>query len=207
MCVCLSYSVVVSAKALMEGRSAMSVLNWTSFMTGLGVRDLINQQPDQSTVTNPNQDPAIHESPAPVGGVHFKMAPGAFVAMQLLQHAPPKKLWYSDYHRNQLQEIISHKSLMTLYLSGTSGHIMLKTSQRSSSPSNSSSSSSMCVGVEVKFPVVQLNLVALVPTTHGCSALPGLVKGQQQLEFSLEPVYEPCYEVLDLMEAGLKEAV
>ena len=142
-----------------------------------------------------------------MAGIHLNIAPGAFVAIQLLQHAPPKKLWHDDRHHSQLQEVVSHKSLMTLYLSGTNGHIMLKTSQSTSSPSNSRRS--VWVGVEVKLPVVQFNMVALVPKTHGCSALPGLVKGQQQLEFSLEPLCDPdhlCYEVQDLLEAGLKEA-
>ncbi len=188
-------------KIFVGSRSAMSILNLVTFQTGLDISNLLNKQPTQSI---PGKSAV--ENLAAVVGLHVSMSPSAFVAMQLLQHSPVRKMSPEDQDKDQLQEIVPHKSLMTLYLSGAGADVMVSESQTLTPPT--SRTSSLRVAAKVRCPVLQINLAALVSTGHGCSALPGLVQGQQQLDFRLLPPCEKdevCYEVQDLVEVGLKE--
>ena len=197
-------SMVQSVKEFVAERSAMAILNVTSFMTAQGISSLISSvdEPAQST-TSPSDSGGV----APLVGIHLSMSSTAFIAVQLLQHAPSRRIPYYDQRSNLLQEIVPHRSLMTLYLSGANAHVLLSESHKSAPPNNQVSS--VHVAVKGKCAVLQLNLSALVPVEHGCSTLPGLVVAQQQLDFSLLPPSshseQLCFALHDLLEVGLKE--
>jgi hypothetical protein len=66
---------------------------------------------------------------------------------------------------------------------------------------------SIKVLAELKFPVMQANFSALVESELSADRLPGLVPGQQQLDFGLTTgTTSGAVTVCDLLEAGIKEA-
>lgn len=204
------YSVIQSVKGFFESRSAMSVLNSTSFATSLNISNLLaSQQATQSTC--PPDPPDINNS-APLLGVHLNMwETSAFVAVQLLQHAPPRKVTSVDHFPGVLEEVIPHKSLLTVYLSGVSADVLLYTfSEMHGIAPATSRVSSVKVAAKLNLPVAQVNLCALVSAAaNSCSALPGLVPAQQQLNFSLllpSKIVQPEFVLCDLLEAGIKDS-
>ena len=199
-------SIIQSTKSFFESRSAMSVLNSTSFASAMNVFDLLsNQQQAQSTPTPPT------DRSVPLLSLHLNMSPAAYVAVQLLQHSPPQKAAFLETSLpGQLKEVISHKSLLTAYLSEASTSVLLHTPSEAH-PVSAGDGKAGCVkmAAKLKCPVVQVNLSALVSAGHSCTALPGLVSAQQQLSFNLVPPSKdakPDFVLCDLLEAGVKDA-
>ena len=216
LCTC---SVTKSAEAFFDGRSAVSILNWTGHSAMAVVVDsLTHFVPGQSFNTSGHTTPILH--------LNIHLAPSAFLALQFLQASAAIENQKSK--TGKFNMIPAHKSLLTLYASDLSANILFKTStevqhvscvpvqqqktEEQQTPSNQVKVSNIKVSAEVKCPVVQADVCILVTEPNGKSdGLPGLVPAQQQLDFALSAPssnedQQLHFIMCDLLEAGIKEA-
>lgn len=201
-------------------RSAISILNWAGYSASSGVTDSLLQ-----LLPNPTSTPTSTRTP--ILYVKLYMAPGAFLAVQFLQSSSSVSIKSSEPSLpsvpGKLSEIHAHKSLLTLYMSEVDAQVLVlsssevegdtivgTTEQEDSLPrSHKMRVKSFKVSAEVKCPVVQTNLSALVEPGASTCYLSRLVPGQQQLDFILttpNTTGDSGLVVCDLLEAGIKEA-
>lgn len=198
-------SITKSIEDFFKNRSPVSILNWVSyFATSKAVSsldDLLLEQALQPTSVS-----------TPILSLDVSLAPGAFVAIQMLQssHVVENTHNPAPWKLNKIQPC---KSLLTLYLSKlrcstlihTSSDIKVVEEKEAEEQSSYLKISSVKISTQLTCPVVQLDLAALVKP-QGTEPL-GLASGQQQLDFTLRSPVSQCETlvVCDLLEAGLKD--
>ena len=162
----------------------------------------------------PDSSEHVADKTTPLLHLNLSMATGSFLTFQFLQSSPPVSVGSPAGCPPRLTEILAHRSLLTLYASGVELHLLVRSSgevvQATQDQALPTRINSLKLSAEVKCPVVQANVSALVNAELDVAKLPGLVPGQQQLDFSLTApptsVGAARVVVCDLLEAGVKDA-
>ena len=213
-------SAVNSVETFFSGRSAVSVLNWAMFPASYSVTNQLEQQlPSLAIPSTAPSTLLLH--------ANLTMTPASYLAIQLLQSSSAISATPPDLSDpkipDKLSEIRAHKSLVTLYTSGMVANFLVRSTTGQQSDSNTGvqpnvgmepecaamEGKAVHIAAEVKCPVVQANVAALVEKKMVDEHFPGLVSAQQQLDFTLVTTptngRSPDMEVRDLLEAGLKD--
>lgn len=218
----ISCSVTKSLENFFRGRSAVSILNWAGFSAASNVSDQL------ASLVAPSPSP----SSAPILHLQAGMSPGCFLALQFLQSSPATSVKSTEPSATltessvpwKLSTVHAQKSLLTVYTGAVSTDVLVLTSSEMQEGQHQQGegaqqgeegegakdkhlkAQSIKILAELKLPVVQVNFSALVESEVSADSLPGLVPGQQQLDFSLTAPTAARIAVCDLLEAGIKEA-
>ncbi len=223
-----------SVEFFFKDRSVISILHWAGFSSMSSVTDCL-----EGLIPNPSL-PSVSTTPnSPLLRLHLSMSQSSFVAVQFLQSVssisvmPPSIL---SSEAGELNTILPHHSLFTLYVSGFNGNVLILSSlqhqsqdgsgQEEEGSLHSQQTKSIKVSAQVKCPVVQANLSVLLNRGEQVVQLPGLVPVQQQLDFNLKLPAQAAMEgsthgvsagvgvmssrrllLCDLLEAGIKDVV
>lgn len=229
-----SFRIVNAAGKFFGERSTSFVLDTATHDSSSAVGGHLVQLLKEKSFNQP------HQKPHPLLHLTVAMAPAAFVAVQLLQ--TPNDLTFNQEEGTSnisLKEVVQHSSLLVCYASGVICDALLETASEFQETVHNKSRGedegeggeergegaggtkartkidSFKVSADVKLPIVQLAVCALIPGKDKPSrpSLPTLSHAQSQLHFqlvNLPPITEGIETksvVCILLEAGVRESI